>query len=427
MIPPPQISPAQLPLNQTPIRAGSAMDATAFEHIRRQMLLDYCKWDAQIGDITTLAPFPLLISRREWEHLALLAERLTAEVLQAEKEMIQSPRLLKQLGLPRNIRKRFERTGVENLTPAAARSMRFDFHFTTDGWQISEVNSDVPGGFTEASSFTHLMAGQFPNAVPAGNPVSSWAKAICDKVENGSTVALLSAPGYMEDHQIISYLARHLQKLGLNTCLANPRDVRWEAGRATLESDYFHGPVQAIVRFYQSEWLSNLPDSDNWFHFFTGGLTPVANPGIAMLAESKRFPLVWNELSSPMITWRQLLPESRSPNDAPWEEDDSWLVKTAFSNTGDTVSIRSRLNAKSWRKVVWDVYWHPGNWVAQKRFHIIPVETPLGPMHPCLGVYTIDGKAAGIYGRISPHSLINFEAIDVAVLVKEHTNDVNHE
>jgi hypothetical protein len=34
-----------------------------------------------------------------------------------------------------------------------------------------------------------------------------------------------------------------------------------------------------------------------------------------------------------------------------------------------------------------------------------------------LGVYTVDGRAAGVYGRVAPTSLINSRAQDVAVLL----------
>jgi hypothetical protein len=37
-------------------------------------------------------------------------------------------------------------------------------------------------------------------------------------------------------------------------------------------------------------------------------------------------------------------------------------------------------------------------------------------MYPCLGVYTIDGRAAGIYGRLSARPLVDYAAVDVAVL-----------
>jgi len=39
--------------------------------------------------------------------------------------------------------------------------MRFDFHWTTEGFRISEVNADVPGGFSESSAFPALMAPSF--------------------------------------------------------------------------------------------------------------------------------------------------------------------------------------------------------------------------------------------------------------------------
>jgi hypothetical protein len=37
-------------------------------------------------------------------------------------------------------------------------------------------------------------------------------------------------------------------------------------------------------------------------------------------------------------------------------------------------------------------------------------------MFPCLGVYTVNGRAAGIFGRMAPGPLIDFAAIEVAVL-----------
>jgi hypothetical protein len=37
-------------------------------------------------------------------------------------------------------------------------------------------------------------------------------------------------------------------------------------------------------------------------------------------------------------------------------------------------------------------------------------------MYPCLGVFTVDGRAAGIYGRLSPRPVIDYAAVDAAVL-----------
>ena len=119
----------------------------------------------------------------------------------------------------------------------------------------------------------------------------------------------------------------------MRPCLAHPRQLRWEAGVAQFESGNANSdrPLAAVVRFYQGEWLARLPRNVGWECLFVGGRTPVTNPGITLLTESKRFPLAWDAgrrrglfgaerpaCGTPMPTWRQLLPETRDPRDAPW-------------------------------------------------------------------------------------------------------------
>lgn len=53
-----------------------------------------------------------------------------------------------------------------------------------------------------------------------------------------------------------------------------------------------------------------------------------------------------------------------------------------------------------------------------------PVDTPAGALFPCLGVYTIDGKACGIYGRLSPTPVVDYSAMDATVLI-ERTHEEN--
>jgi glutathionylspermidine synthase len=293
--------------------------------------------------------------------------------------------------------------------------MRFDFHHTTEGWRVSEVNSDVPGGFTEASHFTEMMAEHYPGLRPAGNPANVW----CDALARAGVIALLSAPGYMEDHQVIAYLASKLRERGCEPHLANPRQIIWRNGIAHLHTTWYRGPVGGIIRFYQAEWLARLPRAMGWAHCFRGGKTPVANSAPAIISESKRFPLVWDELSSPMSTWRELLPETRDPREVSWARDPRWLLKTAFCNTGDSVTLPERLPRKSWRRTRLAVGLSPRSWIAQRRFESVAIRTPAGPRHVCLGIYTINGKAAGAYARISEKSVIDFEAADVALLIED--------
>ena len=39
-------------------------------------------------------------------------------------------------------------------------------------------------------------------------------------------------------------------------------------------------------------------------------------------------------------------------------------------------------------------------------------------MYPCVGVYTIDGRAAGAYVRLSHRPIVDYRAIDAALLIE---------
>jgi len=397
--------------------AEAPVDSEAWSETRRRTVLDGCKWDPQVGDIDTLSNYPLVVKASVWNQLARYAERLAAEAISAENEISVQPDLMAHLGLPRALRRLL--TDESPLTPTAGRVMRFDFHYTTLGWRISEANNDVPGGFSEASHFTEMMARCFPDLRSAGNPCDVWNRALAHTAGPSGVVALLSAPGYMEDHQVVAFLARRLRELGCVAHLAKPEQIVWRNGSAYLDMAWYRGPVDLIVRFYQAEWMARLPRKFGWEKFFRSGKTPVANPPLAVISESKRFPLVWDQLSTRMPTWRTLLPETRDPRDAPWFADETWLLKTAMCNNGDTVCIRDLMSHKAWFRARMSVRLSPGQWIAQQRFESVPVSTPVGLRHVCIGVYTVNGRTAGAYARLSEKPVINYSAADVALLLKD--------
>jgi glutathionylspermidine synthase len=413
--PPPAYS-SPMETEDLPVSAGPQLSPAAFSTVRRRAVLEGCKWDPQVGDIIALAPFPLVMKRSVWRRIARQAEHLAAETVAAEEEIIARPVLVKKLGLPLALLNVL--AARKPMTPAPGRVMRFDFHYTTDGWRISEVNSDVPGGFTEASHFTAMMAQNYPGLRPAGDPARMWSDALADAAPEGLFV-MLSAPGYMEDHQVIAYLARTLRERRCKTHLANPRQIRWLDGVAYLNATWYRGPVDAIVRFYQAEWLARLPAKTGWANFLRGGKTLVANPASAIISESKRFPLLWDRLCSAMPTWRALLPETCDPRYVPWERDSQWLLKRSMCNTGDSILIPERLTPTSRLRTKLTVRMWPGAWVAQRRFESMPLSTPVGPRHFCIGVYMVNGSLAGAYARMSEKRVIDFEATDVALLLQD--------
>jgi len=96
------------------------------------------------------------------------------------------------------------------------------------------------------------------------------------------------------------------------------------------------------------------------------------------------------------------------------------LLKTSMCNTGDTVSIRELMQPNHWLQTRLNVLLRPTRWIAQRRFESVPVPTPVGPRHVCVGVYTVNGRAAGAYGRLSERPLIDFAAADVALLLEDN-------
>jgi glutathionylspermidine synthase len=415
---------------KAPLRAGELLPPDAFAAIRTRLMLRHCKWDPQVEDVSTLAPFPLLMSRSTWRTLCADAESLAAELMVAERELLDRPALHGTLSIPRRLRAALRATQTFGSPPVAVRVMRFDFHWTDEGWRISEVNSDVPGGFCEAGAFAQLVADHVQHAEAPDDPGARWADAMVRCAGHGGHVALLATPGFMEDQQVVGYMGRLLAERGLTPHLTEPAQLRWRDLRASLGNL----PLAAIVRFYQAEWLASLPRRSrcHWQPLAAGGRTAVTNPISAALTESKRFPLVWDQLATTLPTWRRLLPETRNPREAPWRRDDGWLLKTAFCNTGDTVSAASLLPPKLWRKAKWSARLCPGAWIAQRRFNTLRLATATRhgetvDMYPCIGVYTLDGRAAGAYARLSHRPVVDYRAVDAALLIENVDDDDDRE
>ena len=381
------------------------------------MIFDHCKWDPQVEDVSVLAPFPLVIEETTWRELATLAESLAAETLAAEEELVLRHDLLPELALPRAFIREVRR--VRSPPTESPRVMRFDFHPTRDGWRISEVNSDVPGGFIESSAFPDLIADHLGCALRiTGDPAAALCDVVARSVPPGGTIGLVHATAYTDDRQVMVFLSRALQARGLRTCLISPDQLRWREGRAAIHCGFHEGDAVALIRFFPAEWLPNLPARSQWPMLLTGGRTTLVNPATALLTQSKRFPLVWDRMRTPLPCWRRLLPETRDPRDTDWRRDDGWVVKPALGRVGDAIGLAGVTPQREWRVIRRGVRWFPRHWVAQKRFAAVPVDGPDGAIFPCFGVYTVGGRAAGVYGRIASTPLINHLARDVAILVR---------
>jgi hypothetical protein len=105
-------------------------------------------------------------------------------------------------------------------------------------------------------------------------------------------------------------------------------------------------------------------------------------------------------------------------------DSDHWVLKPALGRVGEDVGIRGVSSLEEYGAILGAARRRPEAWVAQRRFSIVPLETSMGAVFPCIGVYTVNGKAAGLYGRVAANPLIDHNAQDAAVLLRADEKEV---
>lgn len=409
---------AELSTQPAPWTCGSPLPAEQYASLQQRAVFDCFKWHTQADGQPILCSFPLILGADTWAYLAGMAEALARETHAAERELLRRADLHHILGLPGTLRRCLRLLGKELPSADGVRLMRFDFHWTDCGWRITEVNADVAGGLIESSGVTRLFAARQPCLQPAGDTTAALCDAIAGAVHPGAAIGLMHPSVYSEDRQIMLYLAPHLTERGMSPFLFDPGQLRWFDGRPGIECEWHSGPLDFLLRYFPADWLPRLPRATRWSGLFSRGATAVCNPGWAILTQSKRFPLVWSKLATPVPFWRAMLPETRRPNDVGPRGEGNWVIKPAFGYEGRDVGIEGVSDDQQWRRVWRAARRRPRDWVAQRRFEHLPMNTPAGPAYPCVGVYVINGRATGAYGRLAHRALIDDRSREVVVLVR---------
>ena len=391
-----------------------------YDEYRIDLMFDAYKWDPQFFDSNTIAKQALVITDEEHKELERLTEQLDEETRKAEEVLNKNLKLAKPLALPKKIYKELKK--MKNYDPDKhIRLMRYDFHPTIEGkWAVSEVNSDVPGGFAESSIMPQM-------AIDVLNEKRYWYKnfgdiltnAIIKKVKAKGTIVLVHCTSYSDDRQVIQFLGDKLKQLGFRIIYAAADHLRFKNQEAFSILDGNEGKVDAIIRFTPLEWLIDIKPK-HWEGYFDT-ITPSCNHPIAIFAQTKRFPLVWDQLEKQGIrlsTWRQLLPETVEVKNAKHKND--YIFKPACGRVGEKISIKEACKEDEYRKIMADVKKHPKKYLAQKKFNSKPLISEEGEsFHVCLGSYSVEGKHAGYYARISKLPRIDSYAADIPVLIKK--------
>jgi glutathionylspermidine synthase len=395
------------------VKLAPPIDPGALRCIERQLHLRFHKWDTRVGDVSILCEHPLVLPGSEWDRICASAETLAAETERLESLTLEKPRDLLSIGIPRSIREILERP-ARHPAPNFPRTMRFDFHPTATGWRVSEVNTDVPGGWREGTSLPHLYRPFYAGLDCPESPLDAWGRGVESLVPAGH-VALLSAPGYLEDQQVVRAFRSELESRKIaSSLIQTPAALDWtSAGSCTLASS--STAVSAIIRFYQIEWISALPSSTRWRHLLASKDIPVLNPTVSAISESKRFPLLFRDAKT-CPGWRALMPESCDPREISTDWD-AWVLKACYSNTGDRVLIVGDLARQERQQAVRRAQRRPSEWVAQRRFETLALESCRGPLFPCVGVFVVGGRAAGAYVRLSTRQVTDGAALEAPLLI----------
>lgn len=396
-----------------------SIPASEYEEYRLDVIFDGYKWDPQFLDNNTIAKHVLVITEQEHAEIKALTEKLTTETLCAENILNKNLDMAKPLGLTRQIRKCLPRMSTYNQNQHV-RLMRYDFHpITNGGWAISEVNSDVPGGFAEASLMPAIAKKYLRNNnywYP--NFGDFMVDAITKIAKKGAKIMFVHCTSYSDDRQPMQYLGDRLEQMGYQIIYAAADHLIFENNIATSILSGNEGEVDVIFRFTPLEWLVGIKPK-NWHGYFDTK-TASCNHPIAIFAQTKRFPLVWNQLEKmgvSLMAWRELLPETLKVKDAKGKS--GFIYKPACGRVGEGISIKEACREGEYEKIMKAVRRYPKSYVAQRKFDSNPLQSPEGEtFHVCLGAYSVNDKHAGYYARISKSARIDSRAADIPVLIE---------
>lgn len=387
---------------------------------RLQAMFDCYKWDPQFYDNNTLAKYVLVLTKEENAEVIELTKKLDIETRLAEEYLNKNIKVAKKLDLPKKILKQIPNMQNYNKNENI-RFMRYDFHPSSNGkWIVTEVNSDVPGGFAESSLLPNLARNviDMPN-LEYNSFGEKMVDSINDLLNKKGTIMMVHCTCFSDDRQVMQYLGDRLEKEGYKVIYAAADHINFKKKKAYCILDNNQTSIDLIFRFTPLEWLIQIK-SYNWKGYFNT-LTKSCNHPIAIYAQSKRFPFVWNDLEQngiSMKTWKELLPETIDVKDLGNKE--GFIYKPVFGRVGEKISIKEACKDDEYLKIIQDVKKHPKQYLAQKKFESIPLKgIDEEEYHVCLGSYTINGNHAGYYARISALPRIDSYAADIPVLVEK--------
>lgn len=395
------------------------IDPNKYEDYRLNVIFDGYKWDPQFLDNHTVSQHILVLTEAEHQLLKDDTIALGLETEAAEHIIHKNQHLVKSLVLPKKLRK--DVLLMDNYEKEKhIRLMRFDFHPTTDGFAISEVNSDVPGGFAEASLMPQIAINTLhnPELYYFQSFGQSMIEAIKKRLPLGKRLMMVHCTSYSDDRQVMQYLGDALKETGYDICYGAADHLHFKNNQAFSILDHNEGLIDGIIRFAPLEWMVDIKPK-HWSGYFNT-TTLSNNHPIAIYTQSKTFPFIFEDLEAlgaDLTLWKKRLPKTLPSK----EIQPGFIYKPIWGRVGEDIGIEEACRDDEYQKILKDVKKHPKKYIAQKKFESKPLISDDIPYHVCIGSYYVDGKHAGYYARMNTTPRIDSFAQDIPVIIKKET------
>ena len=96
--------------SKIPYAALDFLPSQNYHQVWKETVFRHGKLDPQIGDTVVLADFPIVLEKFAWQEISGLAEKLAAEAISIEAELLLRTDLHKALALPNEISKAWKDT-----------------------------------------------------------------------------------------------------------------------------------------------------------------------------------------------------------------------------------------------------------------------------------------------------------------------------
>lgn len=396
----------------TPLQCevSTRLPRDAYKSYRLDAIFLGNKWDPQLHDRSTVADRAIVLGAGEWAQLAAAAEALFSETLVIERELHRIAVADRAASyVPRRAGRRLAQLGP--VSCGGARLMRFDFHPTCEGWKLSEVNSDVPGGLNESTAFAQLWPRPAAGWKDTGRPAECYMDALVAAyaLSRGARVGLIHATAYSDDWQHMAFLQGMLEERGIEAIGMDPTSVELDSGEMLFEGV----PLATALRFFPGDWLLFARDGAKWFAHHPQRLS---NPLHALYSQNKFFPVVCAAARIDAPTWQRYLPATAQLKlrDLFGSRD---VAKPSFGRVGEDIARIDELPFAKRIEIAASLLLEKGQWVRQTHFDSVNLGSEREPLHACVGVYCVNGKAGGCYGRLSPVRIVGMSAADAPVFV----------